>query len=476
MAKDVGQYVECPSCGAAVAAPDPDQDRPRYCSQCGTRFSARSGSVSGLLAFLGASGSTSTEEADVPAWPARGPAWDYRLLDVAARFGDRYRIERLLGRGAMGTVYLAWDERLHRHVALKVPHPDLGPELRERFEREARVAARIRHPNICPIHDVAALADGTPYLTMTYIEGQTLAAWSAAHGPLPGREAAVVVLQLARAMAEAHRHLVIHRDLKPTNVMVTPGGTLVIMDFGLAKRLDASETGVTQTKALIGTVAYMSPDQALEDVSAIGPGSDVYSLGVVLYELLTRRRPFEGGILAVLKAIAHAPPPPPSTLRPDIDPRLEAICLKAMAKDRDQRHETMSALARDLETFLAADEDASASNSGGPGLSTARQAFRATLPPESVVVEVPGSWCARPADLPEAEWVEVPSTRDPPTRIWSAWPNSGSWTSSGVSTSGNANGSPTAPWRRSRNSPRSARSTWASARSSPTRPSGTSAA
>jgi tetratricopeptide (TPR) repeat protein len=274
-------------------------------------------------------------------------------LPLPEQFG-RYRLLRKLGQGGMGTVYLAHDSKLDRRVALKIPRftAEDGPEGLERFHREARAAATIDHPNICPVHDVDAIG-GIHYLAMAYIEGKSLAELVRGGQPLPHRQAAKLVHRLALALQEAHSRHVIHRDLKPSNIMINARGEPVVMDFGLARRVLPGDIRLTQSGSVLGTAAYMSPEQARGDVKGIGPGCDIYSLGVVLYELLTGRLPFQGPMVAVLAQILTEPPEPPSKIRPDLDPVLEAICLKAMAKKVEDRYPSMQALATALAEYLS---------------------------------------------------------------------------------------------------------------------------
>jgi serine/threonine protein kinase len=279
---------------------------------------------------------------------------------LPAPFG-RYRLERLLGEGGMGSVYLAHDTQLDRLVALKVPR--FGPEdsvLRERFWREARAAATLRHPNLCPVFDVGE-QDGVHYLTMAYIEGGSLADYLRHNKPLPAEEAAELVVRLARALQEAHDHGIIHRDLKPGNVLMTRKGEPIITDFGLARRLVSKDERITQTGAMLGTPSYMPPEQVNGDVAAMGPTCDIYSLGVILYELLTNRRPFEGPLGILVAQIVLDPPPPLREFRPKLDRKLEAICLKALAKLPEDRFRSMAAFARALEDWLEPADAAPAS-------------------------------------------------------------------------------------------------------------------
>ena len=275
------------------------------------------------------------------------------------RFG-RYRVLELLGQGAMGTVYLVRDTQLHRQVALKVPHVRPGdadgkPDQRVlgRFYREAHAAAILRHPNLCPVYDVGQI-DGIPYLTMAYIRGRPLSRYIDRTRPLSPRWVAVLVRKLALALQAAHDKGVIHRDMKPSNVMISAGRQPMIMDFGLAWRLDRGDTDerLTRLGLVLGTPAYMSPEQLSGRVEEIGPRCDVYSLGVIFYELLTGRCPFEGPEAVVLGKVLFVEPERPTSHRPDLDPRLEAICLKAMAKRDDERYATMSELAAALGVYL----------------------------------------------------------------------------------------------------------------------------
>ena len=265
----------------------------------------------------------------------------------------RYRILKKLGKGGMGSVYLAHDTQLDRQVALKIPHfhSDDGPDILERFYTEARSAAALSHPNLCPVHDVGEL-DGIAYLTMAYIEGRPMSAYVDPEKPLPQRQGAAVVRKLALALQEAHKHGVIHRDLKPDNVMINQRNQPVIMDFGLARQVKRGDIRLTQTGDLMGTPAYMSPEQVEGDPQAMGTSCDIYSLGVILYELLTGHLPFEGSVASVLGQIVQVEPAAPSTHRADVDAELEAICLKAMAKKPEERYASMQELANALAEYL----------------------------------------------------------------------------------------------------------------------------
>ena len=264
----------------------------------------------------------------------------------------RYQIRRLLGRGGMGAVYLAHDPELDRPVALKVPKLD-GPDAEERFLREARAAASVTHPNLCPVYDVGR-ADGLLYMAMAYVPGPTLTEVIQREGPLSVARAIALAAGVARGMAEAHRHGIIHRDLKPGNILLDRKGEPVITDFGLALRAstptvpaDAVANGeavgrLTEPGVLMGTPAYMPPEQARGDRDRIGPASDVYALGAILFELLTGRPVFATcPLLEMVKLIETQPVPAPSTIRRAVPAGLDAICRKALAKDPKERYASM---------------------------------------------------------------------------------------------------------------------------------------
>ncbi|MBT4867255.1 MAG: protein kinase [Planctomycetaceae bacterium] len=266
----------------------------------------------------------------------------------------RYEIKGRLGQGSMGAVYLAFDSRLHRDVALKVPKfakaDGTGPI--ERFYREARLAATLSHPSICPVYDIGE-ADGTRYIAMAYIEGRPLTDYIRSDKPQPVKHIAKTVCRVAMAVQEAHEHGVIHRDLKPDNIMIDENRKPVIMDFGLARRLfKEGEDRLTHSGALVGSPAYMSPEQVDGNPAGITSLSDIYSLGVVLYELLTGVRPFRGYVGAVMGKILHEQPQPPSELRADVDAKLESICLQMMAKDPQKRYASMDKVAHALASYV----------------------------------------------------------------------------------------------------------------------------
>ena len=272
-------------------------------------------------------------------------------IEIGSVVRGKYRVERLLGEGGMGMVLGAWHELLGQRVALKVLRPDLvaNPGLLERFKREAQAASRIRSDHVARVIDVDALADGTPFMVMEYLEGQDLAALL--QSPLPYRTAIEYVLQACDAIAEAHALGIIHRDIKPANLFLTrtrEGKPLVkVLDFGISK-IEKTDSGnpatVTKTSAVMGSAVYMSPEQMLSarDVDA---RTDIWSLGVTLYELCTGDVPFLGETLPqVCALVMNKPPPPPRTLRPDLPAELEVVILRCLDKDRDARFASVAEL------------------------------------------------------------------------------------------------------------------------------------
>ncbi len=297
------------------------------------------------------------------------------------QFG-RYRILRQLGEGGMGTVYLAEDTRLRRQVALKVPNfeSNENPAVLERFYREARMAAQIQHPNLCPVYDVDCY-NQTHFLTMAYIEGTPLSHYVGPGRLWPVTSALQVVMQLALGLQQLHDQKIIHRDLKPSNVILRPNGIPVLMDFGLARTFETASERLTGESQVLGTPAYMAPEQVTGNPDAIGPWTDVYALGAFLYQLLTGHLPFDAPTLPELYArILYAAPPSPALLRPGLDPRLDALCVQALAKDPAHRPPSMSAFARMLQNCLV--QQTPPADSHGvtlPGPGTAAQPHDPTL-------------------------------------------------------------------------------------------------
>ena len=269
-----------------------------------------------------------------------------------------YEITGLLGAGGMGEVYRGRDTRLDRPVALKVLPAALAadPRFRQRFDREARVISRLNHPQICTVYDIGD-AQGVSFLVMELVEGETLRAWADRHRTRTIADIVAIILQIARALAAAHTAGIVHRDIKPDNVIVRADGTIKVLDFGVAKlapeanAAEATTTFVdTQLGALIGTTRYMSPEQA-RGVDVDGR-SDIFSLGVVLYELLTGRVPFDGVTATdTLIAIMQHDPTPITQLRPDTSSSLARVVAMCLEKERTHRYGSASALAADLDAF-----------------------------------------------------------------------------------------------------------------------------
>jgi beta-lactam-binding protein with PASTA domain len=258
----------------------------------------------------------------------------------------RYRVLRRIGSGGMADVYCAEDTHLGRHVAIKVLHRRFAQdqEFVERFRREAKSAAGLNHPNVVGVFDRGE-HEGTYYIAMEMLEGRTLKDIAAAEAPLPQERVIDLGLQILQAAGFAHSHGVIHRDFKPHNVIVDELGHAKVTDFGIA-RAGASE--MTETGSIMGTAQYLSPEQA--QGHAVTATSDIYSIGVMLYEMLAGRLPFEGDS-AVAVALKHLsePPPPISQWRPDVHPALEAVVMAALAKDPAQRWQSAEDLAAGLE-------------------------------------------------------------------------------------------------------------------------------
>jgi serine/threonine-protein kinase len=263
-----------------------------------------------------------------------------------------YEVEALIGRGGMGLVYKARQVRLNRFVALKmlITGAYAGPHERARFQREAEAVASLRHAHIVQIHDVGD-HQGWPYFTMELLERGSLA--QALSGtPQPACQAAALVATLAEAMEAAHRGGIVHRDLKPANILLTAEGTPKVADFGLARHLEG-EPVLTQSGARMGTLSYMAPEQVIGKTDAIGPATDIYALGAVLYEMLTGRPPFRGETASESErqVLTHEPVSP-SRLNPRVARDLETICLKCLQKDPGKRYSTAAELAADIERFL----------------------------------------------------------------------------------------------------------------------------
>ncbi|HZN02216.1 MAG TPA: serine/threonine-protein kinase [Candidatus Polarisedimenticolia bacterium] len=293
------------------------------------------------------------------------------VVDLPDLTGTRYRLVHRLGAGGMATVYLVVDESLGREAALKVlTDPDPGGQMAARLVEEARLLAGLEHPNLAPVHDVGTLPDGRVFYVMKYVRGARLDAWIAS---VTDRPAILrLFVKVCDAVAFAHAHGVVHRDLKPQNIMVGAFGEALVMDWGVAKRLSAPEAPTLQLDApaapgiapgrpagaapvgtragtVIGTPAWMAPEQARGDLDQVGPRTDVYALGAILYYLLSGRPPFPAGPAeSVLRQVREESPADLRRLDASIPKRLAAIVRRAMAKDPGARYAAASDLSADV--------------------------------------------------------------------------------------------------------------------------------
>lgn len=268
------------------------------------------------------------------------------------RLGD-YELLSELGRGGMGVVYQARQVPLDRMVALKMilRGAHASSDDLSRFRAEAEAVARLDHPHIVPVYEVGEL-EGQPYFSMKFVAGTTLAR-RLADGPLPAREAAMILAPICRAIHFAHQQGVLHRDLKPSNILIDFDDRAHVTDFGLAKRI-TDDAGLTHTGAIIGTPSYMAPEQAAGNRGEIGPASDVYSLGTILYAMLTGRPPFQAANpVDTVLLVLEQDPLPPRLINARADRDLELISLKALQKPPELRYSSAAAMAADLEAFLA---------------------------------------------------------------------------------------------------------------------------
>lgn len=276
-----------------------------------------------------------------------------QVQKLPTQFG-RYRLIRELGRGGMGAVVLAEDTQLGRQVALKIPFLKKASDTRtlKRFQREAKAAAALSHPNLCAVYDYGTF-ENHHYLSMAYIEGRPLQDYLDSGADIPQRTAAGIVRKMASALYHAHQRGVIHRDLKPSNVMIEPHIGPVITDFGLARCLDdEGEAQLTKDGVAIGTPSYMSPEQLDADSDQIGPPSDIFSLGLIFYEMLTGKRRFQGKVASIIGQILTKDPKSLREIREDIDPHLDQICRKMMARDLSERYRSMAEVANVMRAYL----------------------------------------------------------------------------------------------------------------------------
>jgi eukaryotic-like serine/threonine-protein kinase len=289
---------------------------------------------------------------------------------------DRYEVGRLLGAGGMAEVYEGRDRLLARRVAIKVPLSQHAhdPDFAHRFRREAQAAASLSHPGVVAVYDTGS-ENGTHFIVMEYVDGRTLKDVIRAEAPLYPDRAAEITADVCSALAAAHARGMVHRDVKPANIMLMPDGRVKLMDLGIA-RVAASET-LTQTAAMLGTAQYLSPEQA--QGQEVDYRSDLYALGCCLYEMLAGTVPFRGATpVAIAYRQVREDPAPPRLLNPDIPPSLEAVCLKAMAKRPEDRYQTAAEFRADLERVRAGQRVAA--GPAGAGTATAAMATTTLSP------------------------------------------------------------------------------------------------
>ncbi|HUR38318.1 MAG TPA: protein kinase [Planctomycetota bacterium] len=328
---------ECPGCTLKYNLVDASGDKQYRCKKCDAVLVAKPPGT-GIRADESAYGLNLEISDDLPAEVAQAE------LDPGNQFG-KYILVRPLGRGGSGVVHLAYQKELKRFVALKLLRND-DPETLQRFTHEAQLAARLKHPNIVSVYEIGK-HHNVSYIALEYVDGASLDQ----KGKLPVRRACQIIRDVAAAIHAAHEWGVIHRDLKPQNILLDRKDRAIVTDFGLAREVSAAKD-LTERGIVVGTPAYMSVEQATGE-RALDGRSDVASLGAVLYELLTDRQPYVGrSPVDVALAVLNQTPPRPRELVPELPAAVEAICLKAMSKLREDRYQTAKALAEDLQRFL----------------------------------------------------------------------------------------------------------------------------
>src|SRR5437764_5506064 len=320
-------------------------------------------------------------------------------LTAGTLIDGRYRLQTRLGSGGMADVFLGEDEQLGRKVALKLLHRRFAedPDFVERFRREAQAAAGLQHPNVVSVYDRGSF-DGTYYIAMEYLHGRSLKQLIREEAPLDPVRAINITLQILKAARFAHRRGVIHRDLKPHNVIIDESDHAKVTDFGIAR---AGASDMTQTGSIMGTAQYLSPEQA--QGLAVSASSDLYSVGIILYDALTGRVPFDGdsAVTIALKQVNQAPVPP-SAYNGAVSPELEAVVMRALEKDPQRRF-------ADADEFIAALEAARG---------TQQQTGQATGVMPAVVPMAPVSEDPTTYDGPPAAYAEYPPEREGGSRWW----------------------------------------------------------
>src|SRR3954449_6656403 len=281
---------------------------------------------------------------------------------IGTLISERYRLDEKIGSGGMSSVYRAFDPTLERWVAIKLMHRDISddPDQLERFRREARTVARLNHPHVVTVID-AGEDEGNPYIVFEYVEGETLKDRIKRCGRLPVAEAVAYAIEIARALEAAHAQRLVHRDVKPQNVLIDGEGRAKVTDFGIARSLEGQ--GLTATGRVLGTTDYVSPEQALGH--QVDEQSDIYSLGVVLYEMLAGETPFSADT-QVAVAMKHVKDPLPDVQRrrPEVSAALAAIMERATAKETRNRYRTVDEMVHDLEQVLAIEAARAGETSG----------------------------------------------------------------------------------------------------------------
>src|SRR5262245_25867160 len=340
----------CPQCGAEIPSDAPEGG----CPCCLLHFGLlpekliAAGDASTITATEGdEDGSAENVEANAAAAAGHSEKAK-RSAETLGELGD-YELLEVVGRGGQGVVYRAHQKSLNRTVALKMI--SVGSWATEahlkRFRLEAEAAAKLEHPGIVPIHEVGE-RDGSCYFSMKFVEGGQLDR-VVKRTPMSIRQAAELISKVARTVHYAHEHGILHRDIKPGNILLDANGEPLLTDFGLARLVEAEST-VTRTKEVMGTPSYMAPEQAVGNNAAVSSATDVYGLGAVLYQLLTGHPPFAGGTTyETIKLVLDTEPRQPRSLNPKIDRDLSTICLKCLEKDTKRRYSSALALAEDLE-------------------------------------------------------------------------------------------------------------------------------